>query len=1390
MKKILSLSLLGIMISTSMLPGIAHAEEVSIDFSESLNQSMSKTITLPNNAYVKSVSVDNGNVAYSKSGNNLSLMVSNGASHRTQWNPYKYSKYISTSRTQYNTSFPSEISYSDGDGYSGVYSQNGSYQQYGSYTPEHSFTASLTRDGQPGWGTAGLATYLDYENESEGRYTGYYGRLYEYSTSAKPGVGYPSGEKNVTSYSSQGVPGRSTPEAYFGTKMNYSDSSGYTGTLNSSGYEVISKWYQQYGNPQRVITSDEHTLLAPPPKDYGTGDWFKNWSTYAHKVWFQTYSNGVWRNAASYSQDYFKSFASNQDKWTRGWFSNSSGRIPVAPKTWSGQDFSFTQFAEASVKNGQAHARFQSRPDENHHEGNYTYYHSLGRMKYSGKVTRPDTQVYQRTYRGEVRKPAVDTRYYVQNYHGVAYKPGYDNYYRYQVTVDYIIDNELPDFNLTANPTSFTNHDVTITANNVKDFGDSGLRGVLLPNGVWVNAETVPYNVSQNGTYTFRAEDNVGNATTKSITVSNIDKIVPTATLTQSPTGWTKGNVLLTLSNIQDGGVSGLKEVILPDGTKQSTFSDIVFEVKERGKYTFQIVDNAGNVTNKSIDVMNIDREAPDADFTKNPNGFTNKDVTIQVRNVRDVGTSGMKSLMLPHGEFIVPGNHDYVVTDNGNYAFRLEDNAGNSVIKTINVNTIDRIKPSAKFSLSTTEATRDDVMVNITDIHDEGVSGLKHVKYPDGSIDTTFEDKSYPLKKNGTYTFEVSDNAGNTIQYTTTVVNIDQDPPTADVIKTPSDFTKDSVEVRVFNIRDIGFAGLKSVTHPDGTVTKDEEIVYVVNENETRDFILEDNIGNKKVLRIAVTNIDNDAPQADMRMSTEDMTNKDVTLYLSNLRDIGTSGLKTVTLPNGTVKTTFENISYSVSSNNRYRFIIEDNAGNIVEKTFDVKNIDKIPPTADVSQTPLGFTNKDVSLKLTNIQDMGVSKLKAITLPNGEKVNSFEDSLFPVSENGTYTFAIEDHAGNQTNKSITVGNIDKDSPTASLSQTPTALTNSNVTLILSQVNDSGVSGLESIRLPNGVSIAPTATTSFVVTANGSYQFVIRDKAGNETIKTITVMNIDKYPPNATLRPSTTDFTNQDVTLFLENIKDVGVGGMKSIVLPNGEMEFTFEDKAFVVTENGTYTFALEDNARNNTMKSITVNNIDKENPLADIDYSPKAINKGPVTISMKNIQDIGVSGVHEVRLPNGTRVPAEETVDFNVFENGEYTMTLFDKAGNSIVKTVKIANIDNQMPDADIVWSKGWTNNSVVISLTNFRDEGIAGYDSVRLPNGVAVSGASTSYIVTENGDYSFVVRDKVGNERTKVAHIRNIDKGLPLITFTEKEKTSTKVKVNVFIKDSNKKR
>ena len=59
--------------------------------------------------------------------------------------------------------------------------------------------------------------------------------------------------------------------------------------------------------------------------------------------------------------------------------------------------------------------------------------------------------------------------------------------------------------------------------------------------------------VTTNGTYTFYVKDNAGNTSVQTITISNIDKVAPVISLSQTPTAWTNGNVTVTATITETG---------------------------------------------------------------------------------------------------------------------------------------------------------------------------------------------------------------------------------------------------------------------------------------------------------------------------------------------------------------------------------------------------------------------------------------------------------------------------------------------------------------------------------------------------------------------------------------------------------------------------------------------------------------------------------------------------------------------------------------------------------------------------------------------------------------------------------------------------------------------
>ncbi len=81
------------------------------------------------------------------------------------------------------------------------------------------------------------------------------------------------------------------------------------------------------------------------------------------------------------------------------------------------------------------------------------------------------------------------------------------------------LENEAPTITYTLSHEGLTSKDVIIK---IKAHDNhSGVNRIKLPNGTFIKSDTCEYKVSENGTYTFRAEDNIGNACTKVINIIN-----------------------------------------------------------------------------------------------------------------------------------------------------------------------------------------------------------------------------------------------------------------------------------------------------------------------------------------------------------------------------------------------------------------------------------------------------------------------------------------------------------------------------------------------------------------------------------------------------------------------------------------------------------------------------------------------------------------------------------------------------------------------------------------------------------------------------------------------------------------------------------------------------
>ena len=161
------------------------------------------------------------------------------------------------------------------------------------------------------------------------------------------------------------------------------------------------------------------------------------------------------------------------------------------------------------------------------------------------------------------------------------------------------------------------------------------------------------YTFTKNGTFTFEFIDRAGNKGTATATVNWIDRRLPVGTITYSTTRLTNQDVIATITID--------KENVTVEGGNTHTFT-------KNGEYTFEFVDEAGNIGMKTAVVNWIDKIAPTAkieyDITEETEGNVTATLVDESEDIIVTNNSGARS---------------YVFTENGEFTFEFVDKAGNN---------------------------------------------------------------------------------------------------------------------------------------------------------------------------------------------------------------------------------------------------------------------------------------------------------------------------------------------------------------------------------------------------------------------------------------------------------------------------------------------------------------------------------------------------------------------------------------------------------------------------------------------------------------------------------------------------------------------------------------
>ncbi|MCQ2379717.1 MAG: hypothetical protein MJ025_02175 [Victivallaceae bacterium] len=880
------------------------------------------------------------------------------------------------------------------------------------------------------------------------------------------------------------------------------------------------------------------------------------------------------------------------------------------------------------------------------------------------------------------------------------------------------IDKVAPTITITPSATSWTNKDVTISAKFTDNLSGIKSQEYRIDDGSWT-AYTTGITMSTNGTVFFRATDNADNATESSYKVTNIDKVAPTITIKPSTTSWTNKNV--TVSAVFADNLSGIatKEYSINGGTWKTYTTGVTMSAN--GTVSFRATDKAGNATESSHVVGNIDKIAPTITITPSTTSWTNQDVIVSADITDDL--SGIKSQ-----EYRINGGSwtTYVtgtgitMSSNGTISFRATDKAGNTATSSYKVTNIDKVAPTITITPSTTSWTNRDVTVSA--VFADNLSGIKSQEYRINDGSWTTYTAGITMSSNGTVSFRATDKAGNTAESSHVVGNIDKIAPTITITPSTTSWTNQDVTVSAVFADDLSGIATKKYSINGGS-WKTYVSGVVMTANGTISFRATDKAGNEKISSYEVTNIDKIAPTITITPSTTSWTNQDVTVSAVFADDL--SGIKSqeYRINDGTWTTYATEIT--MSTNGTVSFRATDNAGNTAESSHVVKNIDKIAPTITIKPSTTSWTNKNVTVSAVFADNLSGIATKEYRINDGSWTTY--TTGITMSANGTVSFRATDKAGNATESSHVVGNIDKIAPTITITPSTTSWTNQDVTV--SAVFADDLSGIKSQEYRINGGKWTTYESGVVMTANGTVSFRATDKAGNEKTSVYEVKNIDKVAPTITITPSTTSWTNQDVTVsavFADKLS-----GIKSQEYRINDGAWTTYATGITMSANGTVSFRATDNAGNMAESSHVVGNIDKIAPTITVTMEPEIPTIGGVTLTAEFFDNLSGIASSEYKMGNGAWKKYAKPVE--VLDSTTVSFRALDKAGNETIVSKVVETISKRkekiVVDVDETATSGFHGVKALIvskSVTYRNDYGIAADRkscSVKLAAGASVA-------------------------------------------------------------------
>jgi hypothetical protein len=891
------------------------------------------------------------------------------------------------------------------------------------------------------------------------------------------------------------------------------------------------------------------------------------------------------------------------------------------------------------------------------------------------------------------------------------------------------------------------------------DTGGSGLAQLVCTldsNPVSLPAGGGSFTVSSNGqhTITYYAVDGAGNQSAPVTKSLWIDRSAPVTTATPSATGWTNGDVTVTLAASDTGG-SGLDKTYwkIDNGTPQIYAADHQPVLTSSSQVlTYWSTDLAGNKEGDQTLQAQIDRTPPVTSASPSPTGWTNGPVTVTLA-ASDTGGSGLdKTYWTIDGGTpqIYAADHQPLLTDSSQtLTYWSTDVAGNKEGDQTLQAQIDRSAPITTIGLAGTQGDNGwytgPVTVTLTadDGSGSGMSGAQAVTQYSTDGGTTWNTYGAPFTvgSDGTTTLACrsTDAVGNHETSHDLTLHIDQAAPTATISSTsPS-----------------GWIGASSATFAWSGRDKD------------------------------------------------DLTPSDQLVYSWQL---DTGGWSNWTSATSVTLTSLADGAHSFALKAR------DLAGNIESPVTRSFAVDTTAPSLSAVADPSGWTRGDVTMTLTAADDgSGIDQASftaAVTGPAGASATATLSTATQDPDTGVWTAPVTVHAPAGTQGAYTVRLTASDAagnPATTTAQAliDTALPVTTTADLAADDQSDWQSGpvqvtLDATGLPAGVASSTfyeidaqgfqPYSGPFTVTGEGSHTVTCYsiDALGNSEAPHGGYVNIDSAPPTSTatgLQPDADSGWRKDaqsVSLSADDGNGSGVAAIRYTVDGTSQPDYT--GAPFVVAGDGSHAvgyYAVDVAGNAETPAHVGYVNID--------DLPPVTV-AGGVTASAQSGYLHGPQKVTLVATDAGCGVQATYYAldggaalvyggPFEVSGVGSHALTYYsvDRLGNTEVAHKGYVNI---APDTALVTAasglastanSGWRAGAATVTLTPSGGGGVV-TTRYRIDNGSWQNYAAPFVVAAGSGSHSidYASSDSLGDAEQPSTGYVNIDTTAPVTIAT----------------------